>query len=191
MTRARRLKKAKGPEKVHSGSAQAAAERARLRREAREAAKLPARAASIAREPEPDRQPGQARLLRDRVLEAAGGPTEALAQAWDRFERDFERARFRSVGICAWATVRIDGGGSDPGLAAVQAERRRRELAAVLRQVGEPGASALWHVVGMGESLSAWSLRSGWNGGRRVDPRIAKGILIQALAALARIYGYG
>lgn len=43
----------------------------------------------------------------------------------------------------------------------------------------------------MGESLSAWSLRSGWNGGRRVDPRIAKGILIQALAALARIYGYG
>lgn len=125
------------------------------------------------------------------MLEGAGGSTEALAQAWDRFERDFEHARFRSVGICTWANVRIDGGGSDAGLAAVQAERRRRELAAVLRQVGEPGASALWHVVGMGESLSAWSLRSGWNGGRRVDPRIAKGILIQALAALARIYGYG
>ena len=125
------------------------------------------------------------------MLDAAGGSTEALAQAWDRFERDFEQARFRSIGICTWASVRVDGGGADPGLAAVQAERRRREISAALREVGEPGASVLWHVVGMGESLSAWSLRSGWNGGRRVDPRIAKGILIQALAALARIYGYG
>jgi hypothetical protein len=187
MSRSSQGKKQKGPAKVRRAS-EAAAERARLRREAREAAKLPARAAVIEREPDPDRQPGAARLLRDRVLDAAGGPTEPLAQAWDRFERDFEQARFRSVGICTWTSVRIDGGGADPGIAAVQAERRRRELAAVLREVGEPGASALWHVVGMGESLSSWSLRSGWNGGRRIDPRIAKGILIQALAALARVY---
>jgi hypothetical protein len=64
---------------------------------------------------------------------------------------------------------------------------RRRVLKSIekLGGIGSLTASALWHVVGLQESVRSWSMRSGWSG-RPIRPDIASGILVSALEILAR-----
>jgi hypothetical protein len=66
-------------------------------------------------------------------------------------------------------------------------EAARRRVAKWIRAAGgmtSPAGSCLWHVLGLGESLSQWAKTRGW-AGRRVPPATASGILIVALGLLA------
>jgi hypothetical protein len=47
----------------------------------------------------------------------------------------------------------------------------------------------MWHVVGLQRSVREWALRQGW-GGRPVEQKEAKGILVAALGILAAHFGY-
>jgi hypothetical protein len=67
---------------------------------------------------------------------------------------------------------------------------RRRVLRSIekLGGIGTQSASAMWHIVGLGESLRQWAQRSGWSG-RPIRPDMAAGILAAALDILAREQG--
>ena len=56
--------------------------------------------------------------------------------------------------------------------------------------ISSPAGSCVWHVVGLQSSIREWAIRQGW-GGRPVDQKEAKGILVAALGMLASHYGYG
>jgi hypothetical protein len=47
----------------------------------------------------------------------------------------------------------------------------------------------VWHVVGLQRTVHEWAHRQGW-GGRPLDHKEAKGILLAALGMLAGHYGY-
>ncbi len=63
----------------------------------------------------------------------------------------------------------------------------REEVMATVSAVGgiaSPAGSALWHVVGLGQSLREWAVRQGWNG-RTLTAQEARGVFIAALGMLA------
>jgi hypothetical protein len=52
-----------------------------------------------------------------------------------------------------------------------------------------PGRLVRAAVVGLQRSVRKWAMRQGW-GGRRVEPKEARGILVAALGMLASHLGY-
>jgi hypothetical protein len=83
--------------------------------------------------------------------------------------------------------LRIPGNGRDSDMSDRQLIARRRVLKSIekLGGIGSLTASALWHVVGLQESVRSWSMRSGWSG-RPIRPDVASGILVAGLEILAR-----
>ena len=76
-----------------------------------------------------------------------------------------------------WSDIAIGG----------QVERARGEVWRMLQAVGglaSPAGSVLWHVLGLGQSLTQWAGTQGWCG-RRISREAAGGILVAALGAMA------
>lgn len=61
------------------------------------------------------------------------------------------------------------------------------EALQALGGLSSPAGSCVWHVVGLQRSVREWAIRQGW-GGRPVDQKEAKGILLAALRMLAAGY---
>jgi hypothetical protein len=87
--------------------------------------------------------------------------------------------------------VRVPGTGHQPELNERQLGARRRvyEAMQALGGISSPAGSCVWHVVGLQQSIREWAMRQGW-GGRPVDQKEAKGILVAALGMLANHSGH-
>jgi hypothetical protein len=94
--------------------------------------------------------------------------------------------------IRALPILRVTGSGREPDLSERQLDARRRvhETMEVLGGLSSPAGSCVWHVVGLQRSVREWALRQGW-GGRSVEQKEAKGILVAALGMLATHSRYG
>jgi hypothetical protein len=88
--------------------------------------------------------------------------------------------------------LRVPGTGREPELNDRQLHARRRvhEALEALGGISSPAGSCVWHVVGLQRSVREWAIRQGW-GGRPVDQKAAKGILVAALGMLAAGYRSG
>jgi hypothetical protein len=118
---------------------------------------------------------------------AVDGP---MHDAGRRFHRDFAIAQLDP--LHAADVLRVLGCGRNPELLDSHVAARRRVHVALeaLGGISSPAGSAVWHIVGLQLSVREWSLRQGW-GGRPVEQKEAKGILVAALGMLAKHYGYG
>jgi hypothetical protein len=87
--------------------------------------------------------------------------------------------------------LRVPGNGREPDLNERQLDARRRvhEAMQALGGISSPAGSCVWHVVGLQRSVREWAVRQGW-GGRQVDQKEAKGILVAALGMLLACRGY-
>ncbi|MEA1052327.1 hypothetical protein U5801_21330 [Lamprobacter modestohalophilus] len=126
------------------------------------------------------------------LMHRAGSIDAYQHAAGEHFAQDFAAA-FRSGCKTARLQPGVGHGGSPPGLEETERHANAaRRVDAALAAVGgadSPGAAALWYVAGLGLSVRAWSQREGWNG-RTLNKHEASGMLIAALAVLARFYGY-
>ena len=86
--------------------------------------------------------------------------------------------------------LRVPGTGRPPDLNERQLHARDRVHKALeaLGGISSPAGSCVWHVVGLQQSVREWAMRQGW-GGRPVDQKEAKGMLVAALGMLANHYG--
>jgi hypothetical protein len=89
--------------------------------------------------------------------------------------------------IRALPLLRVPGTGREPELNERQLHARRRvhDALEALGGISSPAGSCVWHVVGLQRSVREWAVRQGW-GGRPVDQKEAKGILVAALGILAK-----
>ena len=124
-----------------------------------------------------------ARMLKTGAID---GP---MHDAGRRFQRDFTMAQLDP--LHAADLLRVPGCGRNPELLDSHVAARRRVHIALETAGGisSPAGSAVWHIVGLQLSIREWSLRQGW-GGRPVEQKEAKGMLIAALGMLAKHYGY-
>jgi hypothetical protein len=125
------------------------------------------------------------------VLLRTGSISEYMHAAGEHFAHDF-LAAFRDT----VKTSRLEfgtRGGASIGLERLErnahATRRVDQTLAAVGGPGSPCAAALWYVCGLGLSIREWAAREGWNG-RMLSRDEAKGILVAALAILAKDYGY-
>jgi hypothetical protein len=105
------------------------------------------------------------------------------------FEEDFVRARLEP--LHAADPGRLPGGGAADLTDAMVAGRRRIARAmAALGGIAMPAGSAVWGVLGAGLTVKEWAAGSQFGqGGRSLDEKVAKGILVCALGVLAAHYG--
>jgi hypothetical protein len=103
--------------------------------------------------------------------------------AAEDFRMLFRRAQLNALRCCDLANPRVDG--AERPVLRPSAEYARRDVGDILGQIGSPGDSCLWHVVGLGMSLDEWRTERGWHG-RAIDKAVARGILIAALGALVK-----
>jgi hypothetical protein len=113
----------------------------------------------------------------------------SMHDAGRSFHRDFTIAQLDP--LHAADVLRVPGCGRNPELLDSHVAARRRVHVALeaLGGISSPAGSAVWHIVGLQLSIREWSLRQGW-GGRPVEQKEAKGILVAALGMLAKHYGY-
>jgi hypothetical protein len=117
----------------------------------------------------------------------AGTITQEMHDAARAFQAAFTIANLDP--IRALPILRVPGTGRDPNFSERQLHARDRVHKALeaLGGISSPAGSCVWHVVGLQRSVREWAMRQGW-GGRSVDQKEAKGILIAALGMLARQY---
>jgi len=123
------------------------------------------------------------------TMQRAGSITPEMYDAAKDFQADFIVTNLDS--LRALPLLRVPGTGREPELNERQLDARRRVYAALeaLGGLSSPASSCVWHVVGLQRSLREWATRQGW-GGRPVDQKEAKGMLVAALGILASHYGY-
>jgi hypothetical protein len=115
------------------------------------------------------------------------GPAEY--EAGRQFEEDFARARLDP--LHAADPGRLPGGGPAELSDAMVAGRRRiaRALAA-LGGTAMPAGSAVWGVLGNGQTVKEWAAQCQFGqNGRSLDEKVAKGVFLGALGVLAVYYG--
>jgi hypothetical protein len=142
------------------------------------------------READPDGRP----VLHHRVVDTlgrllrAGTIDETMYDAAKDLQASFIVANLDP--LRARPILRVPGTGRQPELNERQLGARRRVYAAMqaLGGISSPAGSCVWHVVGLQQSVREWAMRQGW-GGRSVDQKQAKGILMAALGMLANHYG--
>lgn len=120
-------------------------------------------------------------------LERNGDITAQDRQAGDRFAELFHRAHLSPIRAADMSRVSHASGACE----AFGNERARREIIdamTALGGMGSPMGSAAWLVIGCDLSIREWAAREAWRG-RPADQRVAKGVLIAALDALARHWG--
>ena len=136
---------------------------------------------------DPDGRP----VLRHRVVDTLGKMlrtgtiTQEMHDAAKDFQASFIVANLDS--LRAVPILRVPGTGREPELNERQLHARRRvhDAMAALGGISSPAGSCVWHVVGLQQSVREWAIRHGW-GGRPVDQKEAKGILVAALGMLAK-----
>jgi hypothetical protein len=114
----------------------------------------------------------------------SGTITEEMHDAAKDFQASFIVANLDP--LRALPILRVPGTGRDPDLSERQIHARHRVHKALeaLGGISSPAGSCVWHVVGLQQSVREWSIRQGW-GGRPVEQKEAKGILVAALGMLA------
>jgi hypothetical protein len=119
----------------------------------------------------------------------AGTIEEAMYDAAKDLQASFIVANLDP--LRALPILRVPGTGRAPDLNERQLHARDRVHKALkaLGGISSPAGSCVWHVVGLQQSVREWAMRQGW-GGRPVDQKEAKGILVAALGMLAGHYGY-
>jgi hypothetical protein len=134
-------------------------------------------------------------VLHHRIVDTLGKMLRAgtIDQAMHDAARDFQAAFVIANldPLRALPMLRVPGTGREQDPSDRQLHARRRVHAAIeaLGGISSPAGSCVWHVIGLQRSVREWAIRQGW-GGRSVDQKEAKGILIAALGMLARHYGY-
>jgi hypothetical protein len=149
---------------------------------------LPAgRVADIVTEGDPDQRVVAHHRVVDTIgmLERNGTITPEMALAAQDFARDFRAAHFD--GIKTSSLVKVDASRDAEPAPGREGARRRvlRDLDA-LGGLDSPAARAVWHVVGLEESLREWAMTDRWQG-RTMRYYAAQGVLVAALAVLSRI----
>lgn len=142
------------------------------------------------READPDGRP----VLHHRVVDTlgkmlrAGTIDETMYDAAKDLQASFIVANLDP--LRALPILRVPGTGRAPDLNERQLHARDRVHKALeaLGGISSPAGSCVWHVVGLQQSVREWAMRQGW-GGRPVDQKEAKGILVAALGMLANHYG--
>lgn len=147
------------------------------------------RVADLVAEGDPDSRPVAHHRVVDTIgmLERNATITPEMALAAQAFARDFRAAHF--AGVRTSSLLRVDNSRHTDAPPGGEAARRRvlRDIEA-LGGAGAPGAQAVWHVVGLEESLREWSHSETWQG-RPVRYYAAQGVLVAALAILVRLRG--
>ncbi len=145
------------------------------------------RVADLVTEGDPQSRPVAHHRVVDTVgqLERNGTITAEMALAAEGFARDFHAAHLG--GIRTAALVRVDSSRTAETPPGHEGARRRvlRDLEA-LGGWGAPAAQAVWHVVGLGESLREWSHSDAWQG-KPIRYYAAQGVLVAGLGILARL----
>jgi hypothetical protein len=139
------------------------------------------------READPDGRP----VLHHRVVDTlgkmlrAGTIDETMYDAAKDLQASFIVANLDP--LRALPILRVPGTGRAPDLNERQLHARDRVHKALeaLGGISSPAGSCVWHVVGLQQSVREWAMRQGW-GGRPVDQKEAKGILVAALGMLAQ-----
>ena len=101
------------------------------------------------------------------------------------FQASFILANIDTLRALPIMRIPSNGRAADMSDRQLIARRRVSKTIEKLGGIGSLTASALWHVVGLQESVRSWSMRSGW-GGRPIRPDVASGILVAGLEILAR-----
>jgi hypothetical protein len=153
---------------------------------------LPAgRRADLVTEGDPQSRPVAHFRVIDSVgaLERNGMITAEMALAAQDFARDFQAAHF--PGIKTSSLIKVDSSRTGDHVPGNEAAKRRvlRDLDA-LGGWGSPGARAVWHVVGLEESVREWSMTDSWQG-KPMRYYAAQGVLVAALGVLAKLRARG
>ena len=120
----------------------------------------------------------------------AGTITQEMHDAAKDFQAAFIVAQLDP--LRALPILRVPGTGREPQLSERQLHARGQVHQAMeaLGGIGSPAGSCVWHVVGLQRSVREWAMHLGW-GGRPVEQKEARGILVAALGMLAAYLGYG
>lgn len=117
------------------------------------------------------------------AMESRGTITAQMRDAGDVFRGEFRRAALdplRAANLLRAAPGTFSDG---PGLRALIARQHIARMIAAVGGLASPGGSALWHIVGLEQTLKDWAIEQGW-AGRRISQATASGILIAALGLL-------
>ncbi len=141
--------------------------------------------------PDSDGRPGHPHRVHDTlaVLHRRGSIDGDALEAGRRFEEDFARAGLNT--LHARDLSRLSGGGGQDLNEVMLAGRER--VARALKALGghaSPGGAAIWSVLGEGRTIKEFARSSQFGAGRSLDEKVAKGIVITALATLAAHYGF-
>lgn len=132
---------------------------------------------------------GRAARDSDTIARLLGNGTISLrlATAARHFQQLFHLAQLD--GIQAARLERMPAGQAGDNLAQLGARRLVARAIGALGGHGALGASAVWYVVGVGDSVKDWAQRQRLGRSRMLNERTAMGILIAALEALAAHFG--
>jgi len=154
--------------------------------------KLPGgRAADAVYEADPDGRP----VVHHRTVDTIGTMLRkgTITPEMEAAARDFEHC-FALAGLeslKAQDLCRVPGNGRPEPLRDRQLAARERVLNALdaVGGLGSPGGSAIWHIIGRGESIRSWSAHWAWSS-RGINQDEARGVIVAALAVLSHHLGY-
>ena len=119
------------------------------------------------------------------TLERNGTITGDMALAAQAFARDFRAAHFSTIRTSS--LLKVDAPRrAEPALGHEGARRRVLRDLDALGGLGSPAARAVWHVVGLEESVREWAMTDPWQG-RPMKYYAAQGVLVAALGVLSRV----
>jgi hypothetical protein len=123
------------------------------------------------------------------LLARNGTITGEMALAAQDFARDFRAAHFSTIKTSS--LLKVDAGRNAEPTPGHEGAKRRvlRDLDA-LGGLGSPAARAVWHVIGLQESLREWAMTDSWQG-KPMRYFTAQGVLVAALGVLSRVRGRG
>ena len=141
--------------------------------------------------PDSEGRPGNPHRVYDTLaaLHRNGSIDDDALAAGRRFEEDFRLAGLNS--LHARDLARLSGGvAGDLNDAMLAGRERTGRAMKALGGHASPAGAALWSVLGMGQTIKEFAQASQLGAGRSLDQKVAKGIVVAALWALAAHYGF-
>lgn len=114
----------------------------------------------------------------------SGKISDSMYSAGRRFEELFARASLNSVRA---ANLSGAAKSSNRGSIIESIEDAKDRVHAALDSMGgasTPCGSALWFILGMGDTIEEWARRQAWGNGRSLNPAAAAGVLVGGIGAL-------